>query len=61
MELVNDFPMQIDIIDLNYSTNADLVDFYHDRIPVIRRPEATADLAWPFTATDVKRYLTASR
>ena len=57
LEVINDIPLQIDVVDVGLSTKKDLMARYRERIPVIGKPGATDELSWPFTVADIRVYL----
>lgn len=57
LDVACDLPLQIDVVDITLSYNALLKEKYVERIPVIVKPGAAEELAWPFTADDIKAYL----
>lgn len=52
-----DLQLRIDIVDIALPHNAPLKEKYLERIPVIVKPGIAEELAWPFTADDIKTYL----
>ena len=59
IDLVLDFPLEIDVLDITHSHNK-LEAVYGHRIPVIALPNAGAELEWPFSVDDIKTYLKQS-
>jgi hypothetical protein len=60
MELTLDIPLEIDLVDITHAHNNHLYQKYNERIPVLTRPYASAELDWPFTPADIKSYLASS-
>ncbi len=57
LDIINDIPLRIDIIDITRSPQQNSMTKYGHRIPVIAIPGANTELDWPFTADDVIAYL----
>lgn len=57
MQVACDNPLQIDVIDVTHTHNLHLVSQYQDRIPVVVKPNQPSELAWPFTADELKSYI----
>ncbi len=56
MQLINDIPMEINVIDITHPHNRQ-GGKYDERIPVITTPNSDTELGWPFTHEDLRRYL----
>jgi len=52
-----DIPLEIDVIDITHNHNEAIRAVYAHRIPVISKSGAGTELAWPFTADDLRAYL----
>ena len=59
VEVAFDLPLEIDVVDIAHSHNADLNALYAERIPVVVCPEAGTELGWPFTYEELKAFLSA--
>jgi hypothetical protein len=59
MEIILDFPLEIDVLDITHAHNRLEAEYGH-RIPVIALPNANAELEWPFNLDDIKAYLKQS-
>jgi hypothetical protein len=57
LEVACDVPLEIDVVDITHSHNADCRTLYAGRIPVVKLPETETDLGWPFTLAELKAYL----
>ena len=57
LEVTYDTPLEIDVVDISHSHNADCYSLYAERIPVVKLPETSTDLGWPFTLAELKAYL----
>ena len=49
LDLACDMPLEIDVIDISHSHNAEINASYAERIPVVTTPGAGTELGWPFT------------
>jgi len=59
MEVACDLPLEIDVVDITHSHNADMASKYATRIPVVALPETDTELGWPFSYQELKAYLDA--
>lgn len=59
MDVAFDMPLKIDVVDISLPHHKALNEQYGERIPVITKPDAKSELAWPFTPDDIKAYLTS--
>lgn len=57
LEVACDTPLEIDMVDIGHSHNADCQRLYGERIPVVKLPETETELGWPFTLAELKAYL----
>lgn len=57
MDVVNDIPLTINIVDITLPHRKNVIELYGERIPVLAKPEAGTELDWPFTSEDVRTYL----
>lgn len=59
IDVAYEVPLEIDVVDITHSHNADINDMYAERIPVVTTPDAETELEWPFTLEQLKAYLDA--
>lgn len=59
MEVACEIPLEIDVVDITHSHNADATSNYATRIPVVALPETNTELGWPFTFSELKAYLSS--
>ena len=52
-----DMPLEIDVVDITHTHNADLKSMYATRIPVVTTPNADTELDWPFTYEELIAFL----
>ena len=57
VDVAFDMPLEIDVVDITHSHNADVNSRYALRIPVVTSPHADTELDWPFTFEELKAYL----
>lgn len=57
MDIAYDIPLNIDVVDVTYTGNREIATQYATRVPVLARPDAETELAWPFTSDEVRAYL----
>lgn len=57
IELTLDIPLEIDMVDISHAHNHHLLDDYAERIPVLAKVDADAELEWPFSLEDIRAYL----
>ena len=58
LRLIDDISFQIETVDISLPHNAKAATTYGERIPVLVRPDLTAELNWPFSEDDLRAYLT---
>lgn len=59
LDLINDIPLKIDIVDITQPHHQDVFAKYRQRIPVVAIPETETELDWPFTGNDVRAQLSS--
>ena len=59
LELTNEIPLEIDIVDITHEYNKNIQPTYAKRIPVLACDQVETELDWPFTPEKVRAYLSA--
>lgn len=56
-QLNEQFPLRLELIDI--SADAELVERYGIRIPVVMKPASDAELGWPFDFSQLQTFVAA--